>query len=506
MKIFTAEQIRACDQWTVQHEQVSSLMLMEKAAGRCADWFASQIKSERFWIFCGNGNNGGDGFAIARMLYRKGFDIDVFIDFKNPEYSEDARINLQKLKEISGVDIHDFRQVSEMKFKQDTTIVDAIFGSGFHGSLSLDYQKLIAFLNSIQANKVSIDIPTGLSADGLSDSESVFIAYHTLSLQFWKKSFLHPETGKFCGKIHILDIGLSPEFIQKTDTSQYIISDSTVQKIYRPREQFSHKGTYGKVHLIAGSYGKIGAAILAARAAVRTGAGLVTVQAPECGFSILQTACPEAMMLSTGNIFSEKLHHEEGITYGIGPGLGTESETQNAFLEFLKKINTPIVLDADALNIIALDNVHLELIPKNSILTPHPKEFERLFGTSANSFKRLEIAKENAAKFGIFIVLKDRYTQIITPKKTVYYNITGNPGMATGGSGDVLTGIITALLAQKYSSEEVAILGVWLHGKAGDDAAKMNSEEALIAGDLPESLGRVFNELKNSHYKKPQNN
>ncbi len=498
MKIFTSKQIRECDHFTIQREPVSSITLMERAAEECSNWLANHIQNHtRFLIFCGNGNNGGDGFAISRLLYQKGFDVEVFIDTDNYVYLDDAKLNFNQVKDISGIEIKDFDEAHNINFSKNDVIIDAFFGSGLNRNIEGKTSELIKLLNKIEARKISIDIPSGLFADvNINPNSIVFKADHTLSFQFWKQSFLHPETGIFTGKIHLLNIGLSEEYIQNTPTHQYIICETLIQNIYKPRNEFSHKGSYGKTCIIGGSFGKIGAAVLATKAALKAGSGLTFTLAPKCGYEVLQSSCPEAMYLYGGEDFISNFEIEKNMVCGIGPGLGTDPQTEAVFFNFLQLYNQPVVLDADALNLISKHPENLNLIPKNSIITPHPKEFERLFGKTENSFERLILAQNKAKNLGIFIVLKDHHTQIITPEGLVYYNITGNSGMAKGGSGDVLTGIITSLLSQNYSSQEAAIFGVWLHGKAGDLASEKHSKEAMLPFDLINELGNVFKMLK----------
>lgn len=497
MKIFTSSQIKACDEFTIKHEPVSSVLLMERAAQKCVDYIANKIDfDQKIVIFCGNGNNGGDGFAIARMLYYLCYDIMVFIDKYNLSFSKDAEVNFQKLKSISGVEIKDFSEVTEINFDGKFVLIDALFGSGLNRKIEGNVAVLIEKLNQIKAHKISIDIPSGIFADKKIEKDSVvFNADETLSFQFYKKAFLHPETGKYCCKIQILDIGLHQDFIDGTETENFVIDEVVIQQMYQPRSDFSHKGNFGKTCIVAGSFGKIGAAVLATKSALRTGSGLTFVLAPKCGYEILQTSCPEAMYLYGGEDFLKNIEIENDFTYGIGPGLGTDYETEEKFIHFLQTYSEPLVLDADALNIISKNSEYLKLIPKNSIITPHPKEFARLFGETSDSFERLELAKNKAKELKINIILKDHHTQVITPEGEVYYNITGNSGLAKGGSGDVLLGIITSLLAQKYSPENAALFGVWLHGKAADLAAEKFSKEAMQPSDVIDCLGDVFKSL-----------
>lgn len=496
MKIFTAEQIRNCDQYTIKNEPVSSVHLMERAAEACVEWISENCNHHRnFVVFCGNGNNGGDGFAIARMLYQKGFDIDVFTNTKI-KFSTDAQENFRHIKEISGITIREFKEVLNYRFDSRTVIVDALFGTGLSRSLNGDVKDLVEFLNQKKNIKISIDLPSGLLADTVSDSDSVvFMADYTLSFQFWKKSFLHAETGKFAGKVEILDINLSEDFIEETETGDFVIDDEVIKSIFKIRNEFSHKGTYGKAAIIGGSYGKMGAVVLSTRAVLKAGAGLTFTVAPKCGYEILQTSDPEAMFIEGGKDYIENFDVEETAVCGIGPGLGTHEKTAKSLLKFLKSCSKPVILDADALNIIAQDPANLNLIPEKSIITPHPKEFERLFGKTENSFERTELAKNKSRELHIYIVLKDHHTQIITPEGKVFYNITGNSGLAKGGSGDILTGIITSFLAQKYSEQEAAILAVWFHGKAAEFASEKHSKESMLPSDVINEFGNVFSEL-----------
>ena len=498
MKIFSAEQIRKCDEFTTANEPILSINLMERAAQSCVDSLLKKFGYEQtFHIFCGNGNNGGDGFAIARMLYYCGFDVNIFIDKAILKFSKDAEINFSKVKQISGIDVFHFDEVKNFDFKGNSLIIDAVFGSGLNRNLEGKTAEIIKLLNQLPFPKFSIDIPSGLFADKVLDENStVFKADETLSFQFWKKAFLHPETGIYCGKVNVLDIGLNQKFIEKEPAENFVIDEDLIRKIYKPRNEFSHKGTYGKTTIVAGSFGKMGAAVLATKAALKSGSGLTFTLAPKCGYEILQTTCPEAMYLYGGEDFVSYFDVDEHSVVGIGPGLGTDPETENTFLQFLKNYRRPLVLDADALNIISKSTENLKLIPKNSIITPHLKEFERLFGKTLNSFERLELAQKKSDELEIYIVLKDHRTQIITPENKVYYNITGNSGMAKGGSGDVLLGIITSLLAQNYTPENACIFGVWLHGYAGDFAAEKHSRESMLPSDLIENLGEVFKFLE----------
>lgn len=499
MKIFTVEQTRSWDQFTIFHEPISSIHLMERASMAVAHWISEHCKNhKKLAVFCGNRNNGGDGLAVARILYLKGFDVDVFVGDPKGEFSEDASVNLKRLRDMSGISVRKFDQIEHYNFDDKTIIIDALFGTGLSRLLDGEYKMLVEQLNAKKSIKIAIDIPSGLSADKIFDQDPVILmADYTLTFQSWKRTFLHPETGRYTGKVEVLDIDLKKEYLEKTETEYFVVDDSLIESVFKSRSEFSHKGSYGKAIIAGGSYGKIGAAVLATKSALKTGAGLTFTLAPECGYEILQISCPEAMFIKGGEKLITNFEIDNEFTCGIGPGLGTHPDTQKSFLSFLKNYTKPMILDADALNVISKDPKNLELIPKESIITPHPKEFERLFGSTKNSFERLELARKKAKELNIYIVLKDHHTQVITPQGNVFYNITGNSGLAKGGSGDILTGILTSFLAQGYSQEETCILGVWLHGKAADFAAEKYSKEAMLPSDVVNELGNVFLLLEN---------
>jgi NAD(P)H-hydrate epimerase len=374
-------------------------------------------------------------------------------------------------------------------------VIDALFGSGLNRALEDVTGKLVEHINHSGADIVSIDIPSGLFTDRSSKGNMIVRANHTLSFQCYKPAFLVPENAAYTGDINILDISLHPDFL-KTLASRYeLVDKSIIQSIYRPRNRFAHKGNFGHALLAAGSYGKMGAAVLTVKSCLRSGVGLLTCHIPKCGYDIIQTAVPEAMAMTDFNSsFLTKI--EEDITkydaIGIGPGIGTASDTRMLVREIFDAYRSPMVLDADALNCISLQKDFLQLIPAGSILTPHPKEFERLFGKVANDFERMELTLQKARELNVIIILKGHHTMIATTDGRAFFNSTGNAGMATGGSGDVLTGILTGLLAQGYSSIETAIFGTYLHGLAGDIAAEKLSMEAMASGDLIECLGEAF--------------
>ena len=500
MKILSAEEIRSWDQYTIEQEPISSIDLMERAAGKCADWLVQQYPdAASFGIFCGKGNNGGDGLAIARLLMEKGYQATIHILEFGHLGTNDFQTNLARLNKLPGHDIHFIQSEQNFHpFPVGQIIIDALFGSGLNRSIEGVTASLIEHINNAGRETVAIDIPSGLFVDRSSKGAVTIIADHTLSFQCYKPAFLFAENEEAVGEIHILDIGLHNGFYQSIHNRFELMDDTTIHSIYKPRKKFSHKGNFGHALLVAGSYGKIGAAVLAAKACMRSGAGLLTCHIPKCGYDILQTSVPEVMVVTDFNSsFSTKVDDDltKYETLGIGPGIGTASETKMFLREIFDSYRSPIVLDADALNIIASQKDLLKLVPAGSILTPHPKEFERLFGVTQNEFDRVLLALQKARETNCIIVLKGHHTFIATTDGRGFFNSTGNPGMATAGSGDVLTGILTGLLAQGYSSVETSILGVYLHGLAGDISAKQLSMEALMAADIINNLGPAFSTL-----------
>jgi NAD(P)H-hydrate epimerase len=497
MKILSAEEIRLWDQYTFQHEPIASIDLMERAAGKCIEWLEQNEPTNSCYnIFCGKGNNGGDGLAIARMLAVKNYTVAVYILEFGHKGTDDFQKNLARLHQFPEIKIS-FIQ-SENSFPSISSgeiIIDALFGSGLNRKLEGVTAKLVEYINNCICKRVSIDIPSGMFVDRSSKDNAIIRADDTLSFQCLKPAFLVAENAANTGEVYILEIGLHKGFYQSVAGIYEWINEEVIRSIHKPRKRFAHKGNFGHGLLVAGSYGKMGAAVLAARAGLRSGIGLLSCHIPHSGYAILQTSVPEAMVMTDFNSsFATKI--EEDVTkfeaIGIGPGIGIASETKMLLREILDTYRHPLILDADALNIIASQKDLLKMIPPGSLLTPHPKEFERLFGESANDFDRIQLALEKAKEGNMIIVLKGHYTFIATPDRKGFFNSTGNAGMATGGSGDVLTGILTGLLAQGYSSVETAILGVYLHGLAGDISAEKLSMEAMVAGDIIDNLGEAF--------------
>lgn len=500
MKILSAQQTRALDTYTIQHEPISSIDLMERASAVFTDWFSEQypMRHQLIQVFCGMGNNGGDGLAVARMLHERKYDVKVSICRFSERGSEDFQTNLERLKDHPEVEIDFIKEDAPLPDLRETAIIiDAIFGSGLNRPVSGYWARLIGHINESNATIAAIDIPSGLFADQHTEGASIQ-ANQTLTFELPKLAFLFPENNRATGIWSQRSIGLSEVFLQEVDTSNYYLDRKMVTALFHKREKFDHKGTFGHALLVAGSYGKVGAAILSARAALRSGLGLLTIQAPRCAYEILQISVPEAMVsIDRHRHYISEWPDLNGYdTVGIGPGISQGQMTQEAILQLIEHAKTPIVLDADGLNILAKNPEYFTRLPAGSILTPHPKEFERLFGKTADHFERNRLQRDMAQKYGIIIVLKGAHTCIALPDGSCYFNCTGNPGMATAGSGDVLTGILTGLMAQQYSSRAAALLGVYLHGLAGDIAVKELEHHSLVAGDLIKFLGKAFMKVR----------
>ena len=499
MKIFSAQQIRAWDAYTIANEPITSLGLMERAAQACTAWLVQHYPAQKtFKIFCGKGNNGGDGLAIARQLHQKGFQTFVYILESSKLGSADFQANLQQLH---GLPITVQFIQSEAHFpdlQNEDLIIDALYGSGLNNPLDGLSAALVQHLNNSGAGTISIDVPSGLFMDASSLGNVIVRAHFTLTFEVYKLALLMAENAPYIGEVKVLPIGLHPAFANSESSPYQLTLLKGILNIFKKRSRFAHKGTYGHALLIGGSLGKTGAIVLSAKAALRSGVGLLTVYVPQSSYAILQTSVPEAMTLldaATNYVTSVLSDLQKYKAIGIGPGLGTEAETKSALQTILQQVQNGLVLDADALNCLAQEKHLLEKLPQHTILTPHPKEAERLFGASQNDFERLGQVQQYAIKLNCIVVLKGHHTFIALPNGEGFFNSTGNAGMAKGGSGDVLTGIITSLLAQGYAPEAAAILGVYLHGFAGDLAATALSAEAMLPSDLIKFLAPSFKSL-----------
>lgn len=504
MKIFLTEQIKEIDDFTIKHEPVASIDLMERAAGQVFKWITERYgRSDRFVVFAGPGNNGGDGLALARMLAAERYDIEVhyvnFTDKTSPDWGK----NRKRLEAEAKIRLNNLTNTDQFPvISSGDIIIDAIFGSGVTRQVEGLAGDVIKMINIADATRISIDIPSGLFCEDNSKNsrECVIKANYTLSFQFPKLAFMFAENAACVGEWVVLPIGLNGHAIINTPSPYYFLSVKDVAPLIKTRKRFDHKGNFGHGLLVSGSSGKMGAAVLGANAALRTGIGLITCHIPSSGISILQSSVPEAMVKHDK---SSEYVSIIGITdsftaVGIGPGLGTEPESQKALYNLLTECKKPMVIDADALNILSLKKEWLSLLLPGTILTPHPKEFERLAGKTYDGLARLKRQNEFSKQYNCVVILKGANTSVATPEGKVFFNSTGNPGMATGGSGDVLTGIILSLLAQGYTSENAAVLGVYLHGLAGDLAAGESCFESIIASDIINNIGKAFNRIRES--------
>lgn len=503
IKIFSTDKVKELDKYTIQNEPISSIDLVERAATIFTSEFCRHYsKQNNIIVFAGSGNNGADALAVARMLVDAGYRVRTYLFNPQLLLSSECEQNKQRLLQIGNIE---FTEVVPGDFyapelSERDIVIDGLFGSGLNRPLTGGFAAIVKYINQSDATVVAIDIPSGLFGEDNSknDQDSIIQADLTLTFGFPKLAFLLPENKEFVGKWKVLDILLHPDIIANTPASFTMVTEEDIAAVFQPRNRFAHKGTFGHALLIAGSQGKMGAAILAAKACLRSGAGLLTVHIPERGEQILQTAFPEAMvdLDSHQNHFSSISGIKAYSSIAIGPGLGKHQDSAKALEQLLQVAEKPLVIDADALNLIAANKNLLKHIPPRSILTPHPKEFDRIAGESNNSYERLKKAQTFAIDHQVCLVLKGAYTAICTSTGNVYLNNCGNPGMATAGSGDVLTGIILALLAQGSEPETAAVTGVFIHGTAGDLAAVYRSEESMIASDIIDMLGKAFKQIK----------
>lgn len=500
MKIFTAEQVRQADRYTIEHEPISSLDLMERAATAIYRWLERRLpRTTEVSIFCGTGNNGGDGLVVARKLQETGYPVSVWV-IPIGSASPDFTANEKRLREVGlePIYLNEDDQLPELPV--GGWVVDALFGSGLSRPVSGWPAICLKYLNQADVTRLAIDLPSGLfSEDNDHNTGVIFQAHHTLCFQFPKRAFFLPSNASFVGEWEVLDIRLSEVFTLREPATYFWLTEEVVRAFVKSRARFGHKGTYGHALVAAGSYGKVGAAVLSARACLRAGAGLLTVRVPRCGYTSLQTAVPEAMADPDD---AEEIHRSvpELQAYraiGVGPGIGQDPDTARWFNTLIRQAEVPLVVDADALNLLAAHPEWIRELPPGSILTPHPGEFRRLVG-DFKDHERIQQARQFAQEHRIVLLLKGQHSLVALPNGEAFFNSTGNPGMATAGSGDVLTGIITGLLARGYLSSQAALLGMFLHGLAGDMAAEQLSEEALVAGDIIDSMGAAFRQLYQS--------
>jgi len=502
MKVFPVNRVREIDAYTIEHEPVSSVDLMERAAVACTRWLQSFVSyRSEVWVFAGPGNNGGDGLAVARLMSGCSFRVKVFIPRFSGKFSADFSQNLKRLTDETKVPVSWIEEESSFPVPGNgVVVIDALFGSGLTRPAEGFPAALIHHINEHSSCTVSIDIPSGLFGEDnrKNNPDHIIHASHTLTFQFPKLSFFFSSNYIFTGQWYILPIGLHEEFIDSLPAQHFYVTEKEVAGFVKKRLPFSHKGTYGHGLLIAGSHGMMGAAVLASKAALRAGAGLITSHIPARSDMIMQIAVPEAIISfdHSSKVFSSVPGLEKYSAVAVGPGIGRRPETADALSQLFGKFDKPMVIDADALNLISEDASLFAKIPAGSILTPHPREFERVFGPCADPYERYLKAQSAAIEHNLFIVLKGAYTMLACPDGTCWFNSTGNPGMATGGSGDVLTGLLLGLLAQGYPPKDAALLGVYIHGLAGDLAAGTLGVHALIAGDIVSQIGPAMKRLE----------
>ncbi len=505
MKIFSAEQMRMADEVTIGSKKITSIDLMEHAATQIFNVLHHRLQGAPIpiHVFCGLGNNGGDGLVISRLLVEHGYQVKTYIVNFSDNRSKDFLENFDKLKAIAPQWPEQLK--SENNFptiKPEDMVIDAIFGIGLNRPIVPWVKKLIKHINASRCFTLSIDVPSGVYADKAPDDpEAVIYASTTVTFQLPKLIFFLPETGQYTQDLEVIDIGLDRNFISQTPGFAELVSKNEVLSLYRPRHKYSHKGDYGHCVLIGGSYGKMGSMVLATESALRIGAGLATAYIPESGYEIMQTSVPEAMVLTDDEddyISNIKIDIAPTVI-GIGVGLGTGDQTIKAFKKFLGANTSHLVIDADGINILSTNKELLKLLPKQTVLTPHPGELKRLIGEWKDDFDKIRKVKELSHMYDCIVIIKGANTLTIY-KDTIYVNTSGNPGMATAGSGDVLTGIITGLIAQGYASVESAVFGVYLHGSAGDLAIQGTGYQGLLARDIVSHIGKSYIEL----FKQPE--
>ncbi|MBP9601380.1 MAG: NAD(P)H-hydrate dehydratase [Lutibacter sp.] len=498
MYILSSQQIAKTDKATVKINKISSINLMEHAATLCFNWLHSRLQGQqiKIHVLCGIGNNGGDGLVIARHLYQHGYNVDCYIVNFSDKRSDDFLHNYNILKELKHWPTIINSKLDFPEISVEDIVVDCIFGNGLSKSPQGFTKDLIQYINNTGVFTLSIDLPSGLYGEkSISDTNAVIKSNHILTFQTPKLALLLADNKDFVHSWEIVDIGLDTNFIESLNPTIQYITKKEALSFYKPREKWSHKGTYGHSLLIGGSFGKIGAISLAVKGSLKIGSGLVSAYIPKCGYTVLQTAIPECMVeVDQDDEIAFFNFKTKPTVIGIGSGMGTNEATAKGFERFLSENKTPLVIDADAINLLASNPNLLKLLPKFSVLTPHPKELERLIGSWKNDYEKLEKALEFSKKHTIILVLKDAITVTVFNEK-MYFNSTGNPALATGGSGDVLAGIITGLIAQGYEPLNASIFGVYLHGKTAELAVQKIAIESFTASTILDYLSDAVLDL-----------
>jgi NAD(P)H-hydrate epimerase len=498
LPLLTAAQIREADAYTIAHEPIASIALMERASKAFVGWFVNHFpdKKQSLSVYCGTGNNGGDGLAIARMLDEHQYkNINVKIARFSDKATDDFNANLKRAQQ-TGIPITEIYKGQPPPAEDSDIIVDALLGTGLNKPLEGDYKHLVSYINSLNKTVVAVDMPTGFFSDGEIPQEAVILrSALVITFQQPKINFLLPESAPYIKCWEAVNIGMDEKFTNPLNSSYRAVEEKDIRDMLKLRRRFTNKGTYGHAFIVAGQPETMGAALLCATACVYAGAGLTTACVPQSGLSALNSYMPEVMAVVRHELEFPEIEWNKFSAVGIGPGLGKDEYALALLTDILTNYDNPVVIDADALNLLAAHKNLWNEIPENSIITPHMKEFDRLFGDHENWWQRIETGIKKAKELAIYILLKNDYTLIISPQGKVYFNTTGNPAMASGGMGDVLTGIITSLLAQKYSPEEACIVGAYVHGKAGDELALPNRLNVVLPGQLAARLPATMAKL-----------
>lgn len=514
MKILTSLEMKEIDRTAIEEIGIPGTVLMENAGLRVVRALKSRFPDpgeENIVIVAGKGNNGGDGLVVARHLFNSGAKPGVLLFAAREEVKGDAAVNLAAALKI-GIPVTEIRTAADWKKARvgvfhATVIVDALFGTGLLKPLEGLYALAVEDINKSAAFKLAVDIPSGLSSDSFEIIGPCVKADLTVALAAPKIAHIFPPAAERVGDLVVAPIGIPPFLLDAPGLKLELVEEKTVRPFFRKRRKDTHKGSYGHLLVIAGSLGKAGAAALAGRAALRMGAGLVTVATAASALPAVARSMAELMTEPLAEtpektISKEALARALGLVKGknavlLGPGLSTHPSTSEFVLGLLPKLTIPAVIDADGLNIVAAKPAVLRRLAAPAVLTPHPGEFARLVGrTSAEVLEhRLELVPEFAAKYGVIVVLKGYRTLIASPDGRVFVNPTGNPGMATGGAGDVLGGLIASQVIQEKDFLGAVVSAVFAHGLAGDIAAERLGEKSLVAGDIIRYLSPALKAL-----------
>ncbi|UOE48910.1 NAD(P)H-hydrate dehydratase [Mucilaginibacter sp. SMC90] len=487
LPLLIAEQIREGDAYTIANEPISSVDLMERASRAFVGWFVNHFpdRNQGITFYCGTGNNGGDGLAIARLLCEHHYNkLKVVVAQFSNKASDDFNTNLQRIRKTC-VSVAQLAKGEEIAADDSPVIIDALLGSGLNKPLTGDYERLVKYINDLKRTVVAVDVPTGFFSEGEVPESTIAIkADLVITFQQPKINFLLPESAAYINCWEAVSIGISEKFVQGLNSPYQFVEEKDIRQMLKPRHRFSNKGTYGHALIVAGQAKTMGAALLSSSAAAHAGAGLTTACIPESGLTALNSYLPEVMAIVRGGDELPDIEWDKFSSIAVGPGLGKGNDALALLKAIIKNYKKPLVIDADALNLLAENNDLLKQLPERSILTPHMKEFDRLFGAHGSWWQRLQTAIAKAKELNLCILLKNDYTIVATPDRTAYFNSSGNAAMASGGMGDVLTGIIAALLGQKYLPDQACIIAAYIHGKAGDELALPNRMHVVLPGKL----------------------